>query len=183
MMWQKSIENHYREIWGINAEVCEFSAGPIHELPHGFSVLRFPPHDGRKMWTYATCCMSLPDDNKPIELHIFSPRESDEIVELLVATAHYHRTSTKLDVGHSVNFGKAWVGQSQCEYGLISLPYLDGPKLELLQLGSRSINFYWLIPVSKSEVEFKKKNGLEALEVEFDRSQFDYVNPIREAVI
>jgi Suppressor of fused protein (SUFU) len=183
MMWQEKIEKHYNDVWNVESEVCEFSAGSIHQLPHGFSVLKFPPHIGRDMWTYATSCMSLPEDQKPIELHMFSPHQADEIVELLVATAHYHRTSTKLDVGHSVNFGKPWLDGSKCEYGLISLPYLDGPKLELLQLGSRTLNFYWLIPVNDSEIEFKKKYGLEALEMEFDRSQFDYVNPMRKAVI
>jgi hypothetical protein len=182
-MWQENIENHYHNVWNVKAEVCKFSAGPIHQLPHSFSVLRFPPHGDRKMWTYATSCMSIPEDNKPIELHMFSPIQADEIVELLVVTAHYHRTSTKLDIGYSVNFGQPWLNESKCEYGLISLPYLDGPRLEKLQLGSRVLNFYWLIPVSNSEIEFKKKHGLEALELKFDQSRFDYVNPRREAVI
>jgi Suppressor of fused protein (SUFU) len=183
MMWQEYIKNHYRDFWNTEEEVCKFSSGPIYDLPNGFSVLKFPPHGDRDMWTYATCCMSLPVDEKPIELHFFSAFQADEIAELLVATAHYHRTSAKLDIGHSVNFGRPWLNESKCEYGLISLPYLDGPKLEILKLGSRTLNFYWLIPVSASEVEFKKKNGLEALELEFDRSRFDYLNHRREVVV
>jgi hypothetical protein len=183
VMWQTSIENHYSTVWKTAPELCEFSAGPIGQLPHGFAILRFAPHNGRKMWTYATRCMSLPDDENPVELHMFSPFRTDEMVELLVATAHFHRTSTKLDVGHSVNFGRPWIDGSQCDYGLISLPYLDGPDLEVLSLGSRTVKFYWLIPVTPSEVDFKKRLGLEALEVEFDRSGFDYVNPQRKSVV
>ena len=86
-------------------------------------------------------------------------------------------------MGHSVNFGRPWIDGSQCDYGLISLPYLDGPDLEVLSLGSRTVKFYWLIPVTPSEVDFKKRLGLEALEVEFDRSGLDYVNPQRKSVI
>lgn len=170
-------------IWQTAPEVCKFSAGPIHELPHGFEVLKFPPHGARNMWTYATRCMSVPADEKPVELHMFSPWETDEVVELLVVTAHFHHRSTKLDIGHTVNFGRPWIDQSKCQYGLVSLPYLDGPELEILSIGSRQINFYWLIPITKTEMEFKKEHGLDALETEFDSRGLDYVNPARGGVI
>jgi hypothetical protein len=182
-MWATKIEEHYRNIWRVKGEACKFSAGPIHQLPHGFSVLRFPPHGSRAMWTYATRCMSLPGDKKPIELHMFSPHETDEVVELLVVTAHFHRTSTRLDLGHSVFFGKPWIDQSECQHGLISLPYIDGPNLEKLHSGSRTLNFYWLIPITRSEVEYKMRHGLDALEAEFDRSGFDYAAPQRRSVV
>lgn len=77
------------------------------------------------MWTYATCCMSQPNDPCPLELHLFSSEKSEEPVELLVVTAHYHRTAEKLGLGHSVNFGKPWILNSTCEYGLLSRPYLN----------------------------------------------------------
>jgi len=183
VMWQTAIENHYADAWKAKPSVCEFAAGPIEQLPNGFAVLKFPPRGDRKMWTYATRCMSLPEDHHPLELHIFSPVETDEVVELLFATAHFHRTSTKLDLGHTVNFGRSWIGRSECDHGLISLPYLDGPNLEKLSVGARTLKFYWLIPITASEVNFKKKNGLEALEAEFDKSGFDYVNPQRKSVV
>jgi hypothetical protein len=127
--------------------------------------------------------MSQPVDHRPIELHMFSPREAVEVVELLYVTAHYHRTAAKLNVGHSVNFGRPWMGASKSEYGLVSLPYLDGPSLENLTIGSKELKFYWLIPVTYSEVEFKKQNGLEALERLFDGTRFDYLDPERAAVV
>ena len=105
------------------------------------------------------------------------------MVELLVATAHYHRTAAKLSLGHSVNFGRPWIGTSKSEYGLVSLPYLDGPSLENLKADSKELKFYWLIPVTFSEVEFKKRNGLESLEELFDRAGFDFLNPERSAVV
>jgi Suppressor of fused protein (SUFU) len=180
--WRTNILNHYRTVWGVEPGPCSFSAGPISELPLDFSVIKFSPHGKRQMWTYATCCMSQPVDHRPIELHMFSPWESDEVVELLVVTAHYHRTAAKLDLGHSVNFGRPWMGTAKSEYGLVSLPYLDGPSLENLKTDSKELKFYWLIPVTYSEVEFKKQNGLEALEELFDRTGFDYLNPERSAV-
>lgn len=182
-MWQTTIEDHYRANWKAVPEICEFSAGPIHELPDGFSVLKFRPQDSRNMWTYATRCMSSPADSKAVELHIFCPLESKEVVELLVAVAHFHRTSTKLDIGHTVNFGRPWVSGSESDYGLVSLPYLDGPQLEVLSFGARSVNFYWLIPITSAELSFKKKNGVNALEDEFERSGFSYADPFRKSVV
>lgn len=182
MSWRKTIEDHYRAVWGVEGVPAPLPGGPIHELPGEFSVLALPPRAGRDMWTYATCCMAQPGDARPIELHIFSPRESREVVELLVATAHYHRTGSRLDLGHTVNFGRPWLDDSGCEFGLISLPYLDGPSLENLELEAHLIKFYWLIPVSSSEVDYKKQNGLDALEDRFDRAGFNYLDPGRTSV-
>jgi hypothetical protein len=82
------------------------------------------------MWTYATSGMSRPGDATPLELHLFSPERSEQLVELLMAIAHYHRTGSTLGLGASVNFGRPWLSGSDCSFGLISLPYLDGPALE-----------------------------------------------------
>ena len=176
------ILQHYSACWNGDPTVLQFNVGPFHELPLDFRVLRFAPSERRSMWTYATVCMSQPEDRDALELHIFAPSANDDIVEILVATAHYHRNSKQLGLGHSVNFGKPWWIGSQCSYGLISLPYLDGPMLELLENNDNKVQFLWLIPVTKSEIEFKKISGLEALEKKFDLGQIDYLNPLREAV-
>ena len=60
---------------------------------------------------------------------------------------------------------------------------LDGPLLENLTAGSSVAKFYWLIPISVSEVAFKKQNGVEVLEQRFEDSGFDYLNPQRESVV
>jgi hypothetical protein len=127
--------------------------------------------------------MAQPSDAHPVELHLFSPRSTDSIVELLFAVAHYRRTAARLGVGDSINFGRPWVEDSSCEYGLISLPYLDGPKLEKLTIGVSEIRCLWLIPVTAAEAQFKQRHGLEALEQEFELAGFDYLNPKRRSVV
>jgi hypothetical protein len=181
--WQADIERHYRSNWKATPESSLYAAGPVHQLPPHFTVLRFPPHGDRTMWTYATRGMSLPDDSRPIELHMFSARETQEIDELLFMTAHFHRASAKLGLAHTVNFGKPWVAGSTCEYGLVSLPYMDGPDLEDLVVQGRTIKFYWMIPITQAEREFKVLKGLGALESEFERTSFDYLDPRRRSVV
>ena len=183
MNWQANIERHYRSNWKATPETTSFAAGPVEQLPPGFTVLRFPPHGDRTMWTYATRGMSLPGDPSPIELHVFSARETQEIDELLFMTAHFHRTSAKLGLGHTVDFGRPWVAGSTCGYGLVSLPYLDGPDLEDLVVQDNAIKCYWMIPITRAEREFKVREGLEALEAEFERTSFDYLDPRRGSVV
>ena len=178
------IAAHYRANWGTAGHQIDFVRGPIYQLPPDFGVLEFVPTQRRRMWTYATCCMSQPDDRVPLELHMFSLDRNKEIVEVLVATAHYHGTGETLDLGHTVNFGRSWIEGSKCDFGLVSLPYLDGPKLEKLNVdGEQLAAFYWLVPVTKSEVEFKKHNGVEALEAKLEGAAFNYLDPHRKPVV
>lgn len=68
-------------------------------------------------------------------------------------------------------------------YGLISLPYLDGPRLENHQTKSGLIRFLWLIPITIQERDYKKQNGLEALEQKFEQEHLNYINPYRKSVV
>lgn len=177
------VAKHYERIWGISGRDVGFIGGPLHELADGFKILEFEPHGDRSMWTYATCGMSASEDVPAVEIHVFSPKKSGEPVELLVATAHFHQTGGALDLGHTVNFGKPWIDESTCQYGLISLPYLDGSELENLALrNGKIVRCLWLVPITKAEVEFKKKNGLECLEDRFDKANFNYLDPLRKSV-
>ena len=177
------VKRHYLDCWGASAEAIKFDKGPIHELPAEFRALRFAPSLKRRMWTYATQCMSQPEDAAPLELHIFAPGKDDELVELLVAVAHYHRTGSRLSLGDTVNFGRPWLPGSLCDHGLISLPYLDGPDLEWMTVDRIKTRFLWLLPVTAGEVQFARKSGLEALEMRFQAIGLNYLDPKREPVV
>ena len=182
--WTNFIRNHYEQNWTTDEKVKHWSRGPIQDLPVDFCILEFKPTKTRELWTYATCGMSQPEDEVKVELHLFSKTKDEGLVELLTAITHYHRTSSVLNLNHSVNFGRPWLPNSKCEYGFISLPYLDGPSLEWFSISDEiKIRFLWLIPVMKEEIEFKKQNGIEALENAFEKANFDYANPMRLSVI
>jgi hypothetical protein len=107
-------------------------------------------------------------------------RAADSVIELLTVVAHFHRTGERLGMGHTVNFGRTWLPCATCTHGLLSLPYLDGPRLEWLQ--KPRVRFLWLIPLTADEVAFKKANGLNALEEKLEASGFDYLDPQRASV-
>ena len=179
----ETIRRHYEDCWGAPCNQTQWKLGPTWQMPPGFSILVFPKTERRKMWTYSTCGMSQQSDAIPVELHLFSPSQTEAHVELLTVIAHYHLTGDYLDLAHTVNFGRPWLVGSTCDHGLVSPPYLDGPRLEWLMLGDRKIRFLWLIPITRSEVAFKQKNGLLALEERFETVGFNYLNPLRDSVV
>ena len=129
--------------------------------------------------------MSQPSDAEGLELHLLTRDEDGEratfsILEALTAVAHFHRTGSALGLGHTVNFGSGLLPGATCTHGLISLPYLDGPCLERLE--QPPVRFLWLIPVTLQEVEFKNRNGIDALEERFETARFDYLDPLRASV-
>ena len=180
-----AVIDHCRRHWRAEPAVLRHSHGPVQELPREFRVLEFPPTENRSMWAYATCCMGLTSDYKPIELCLYSPVQEKLHVELLTVVAHYHRTEARLDLGHTVNFGRPWLSNSLCEFGLISLPYLDGPSLECLDVQDPELHVscYWLIPITKMERDFKATHGGAALEERFEGTQFNYLDPHRTSVV
>ncbi len=179
------IQNHYQRVWNSSGVPNYWYKGPIQTLPNDFCVLEFAPTNARDMWTYATCCFWSTLDEHPIELHVFSSKQDGSIVELLTLIAHFHRNESKLDLNHTVNFGRPWQNDSTCDHGLISLPFLDGPVLEDAHIDGHKgiIKCYWLIPVTKKEVEFKKLLGIEHLEEKFEETGLNYLNPHRESVV
>ena len=180
------IAAHYQSIWGAAPSHCNWPDLLLRaqELPQGFSVLRFEPTNASRTWKYATVCMSASGDEEPIELHLVCNRPEDDCAAILTLTAYFHRRTTRLGVGHSVNFGRPWVAKSRCTYGLISLPYLGGTSWESCPLDSgENARCLWMLPITPEEVKFKKDNGLEALEQRFEASGFNYENPWRASVL
>ncbi|MFI0357182.1 suppressor of fused domain protein [Actinomadura sp. 9N407] len=65
----------------------------------------------------------------------------------------------------------------------MSLTYLHGPALERCALpNGHQARFLWLLPVTASEIAFRRTHGTEALEQLFDQAGIDPVDPDRAAV-
>lgn len=179
----KEIISHYEKNWPLdNVYFITLEDGPMKSYNPHFTILVNPPTEKRKMWTYATIGMSDTKKN-PIEIHLFSKKENDDIAELLTIVAYYKLTENKIGLDDTVNFGKPLILNSTCEYGLISLPYLDGPKLENLKTENKEISFYWLIPITKKERDFRWEYGIDKLEELFETKDFNYLNPYRKSLV
>lgn len=181
MNYGDRLRAHLESHWGNPLRAIDWAEGRRHELPESFRVWVFRCRSG--MLAYATIGMSDETDEAAIELFLLVREEDDDrtVAELLFMTAHFHRTSARLGLWHSVNFGKPWLDGSVCTRGFVSLPYLDGPGLE--RPAGMSTRILWLIPVTESEMAFRRELGVEELEQRFERSNFDYADPQRRAVV
>ena len=178
MTEQSSVQAHYESVWGVAARRLQLNRGPIEEVAPGFRVLEFQRSPDTV--AYATCGMST---GVGLELHVLAPdaTQAPAIVEVLTAVAHFHLSSSRLDLNHTVNFGRPIVAGASCSYGLVSLPYLDGPALEW-GVGRR-IRILWLLPITAEECAFKKAAGVEQLEARFESASFNYIDFFRASVV
>jgi hypothetical protein len=177
--FEQCAEAHFVDHWRTVPHPRRLSAGRFYELPSWFRVLEFRRE---RIWCYATVGMSngVPDG---IETFMITPDQNLRAVEFLYSLTHFHLTGARLDLGHTVNFGEElWPG-SNLDHGFLSFPYVEAEGIESFDCGSGRTTVAWLIPITSSEREFKKENGVEALETLFEKNGLDYLNPWRASLV
>ncbi|MGW2015626.1 suppressor of fused domain protein [Streptomyces sp. NPDC001927] len=180
----------------LNAHVRRFFGGltvrPVdHALPDRtrgtdprFRVLEVAPGGPNDPWTYVTagCCRG---DDRGLEFVMTAPVSDPRFADLLAMVVSYHRdpADRPLDLGHSLPIGEPWLPGSACTHLLVSLPYLHGPDLEHCPLpDGTAARFLWLLPVTDSEIAYRREHGTEALERLFDEAAINPVDPHRAPV-
>ena len=178
------IIKHLEKNWESKGFILTEGYGPECKLPSEFRVVEFPPGGKHDFWIYSTAGMSIGNEiERNIELHIFSSRQDRNLIRALASAASFHRNNDSLGLNHTVNIGESWQDNSICDHGFISLPYLDGPDLEIYENSDGHLHNFWLIPITESERDFKLEHGWEKLEELFEEKGFDYINPDRESLI
>lgn len=170
---------HLEEHWGKCSGEQFRIPDPHQKMPVAFRVLEFPPSEAHNFWIYSTLGMSIDMDEDLIELHVFSQKQDTNLVELLTITASFHRNDTPLDLHHSVNIGQPWQDNSSCDHAFLSLPYLDGDKLEIFEFGENHLHNLWLLPITIEERDYKMAHGWNALEELFEAAELNYLDPNR----
>ena len=184
------LEGHVREFFaGHQVQRAEYDLGDGSRgsVP-GLCILQVAPGPRDNCWVYTTAGASLRADQhgNRREFVLTAPARDPRFADLLAMAAFYHCGPQPhyLDVGHSVPIGEPWLPGSACDHFLVSLPYLHGPDLEHCTLRSgQCARFLWLLPVTSSEIAFRRTHGTEALERLFDEAGIDAVDPRRPAVI
>jgi hypothetical protein len=179
------LDHHIRQFFdGHQITETTFDEGPILKIQPDFRVLCIQPGPKLGLWAYISKGIwELGDESSEyMEFMIISPIPSPRCVELLAMSAYYHHTDG-LGLGHTCPIGEPWLDNSTCDHLLISLPYTLSQKLEICQVGEENLHIYWILPITKSEREYKVRNGLEALETEFGEKGLMYWDVHRPSVI
>ncbi|BDD03616.1 suppressor of fused domain protein [Aureibacter tunicatorum] len=144
--YTKALRKHYESFFKTKGVKQYWSQITTNNINSDFYVLEIPPNNMHKMWTYLTVGMSNEkSDINTIELFIFSPEQNKSLVELLTMCASFHQSAEPLNLNHTLSIGRPWLGNSECNFLYISLPYLDEEKLEFFQFKGKTFHCYWLI--------------------------------------
>jgi len=121
-----------------------------------------------------------------MEFMLLAPEQSIRPPQLLRMTAWYHAdpdSSHQLGWGHTLPIGEPWLDNSICDVLLVSKPYTLGPDFEILDIGGTHLHFYWLLPITASERDYRNNHGLDALEDKFEEAGLAYWSPLRPPVV
>ena len=181
-VYLESLREHYLRTWNGPYSLETGTSRRVREISSFFRVMCVESKSD-SLWVFCTVGMSKQTDATPLELHLMAPFYHESLVDLLCMTAHFHRTASSLGLHHTVNFGQSWIHGSSCDYGLISLPYLYGPRLEWHMFEGVKCRCLWLVPITEAEKNYKASNGVDALEEKFEAENFNYLLPSRPSVV
>ncbi|MEV8504610.1 suppressor of fused domain protein [Actinoplanes sp. NPDC051475] len=162
--------------------------GPIESRVPGFRVFRVHPGSTGGWWLYVTsgCWAATQLNGHGLEFLLAAPRDDWQNLESITMNAYYHcgPARQRLDVGHTVPIGRPWLDGSNCDHYLVSLPYLFGPDFEICEWGTGAhLRILWLLPITEAERDFRRTDGLEALESLLEERAIDPVDPGRASVV
>jgi Suppressor of fused protein (SUFU) len=171
-----------------SAEVFGFSEGPTEQRLAGFHELCVSPAHGDRRWMYVSCGAwdAVHIGGHGLEFFLLAPERHQRHARIVAMSAYYHANpdqSYRLDVGHTVPLGEPWLPGSALDHLLVSLPYPYGPEFEICRWDDGHTRILWLLPITKSERDFRAEHGLEALEQHFDDTGLHYWDPQRSPVV
>jgi suppressor of fused protein SUFU len=180
-----AVAEHVRRFFaGRTVERLTWSIGPIEDTNPHFHVLRVAPRAADGLWEYVTIggWAATEDQDHGLEFVLSTADPDPRAVELLAMVVHYHQGGL-LGLGDTCPIGEPWLPGSACDHLLVSLPYPHGPDLQVCHVGDRHVDVLWLLPITRSERDFKSVNGLEALERRFDDAALPYWDSARPSVV
>lgn len=169
-----AIRNYYSELYGEPSREAEFLAPSGKKI----EVLKWGAEaTGEEVSIYATIGASDEDQEISSEFFIGLSPEEDSIVFALAEIAlHGNGTSTMPKSGDSITLSSdVWKNTH-----LTSFLFTEGSEIIAPLDGRESkVCFVQLVPLYSQELEYKKKNGEEALWQMFEEKSVEYWNPCR----
>jgi hypothetical protein len=147
---------------------------PFHTLvTSGMSDLQMNAPEGMEEYKFAELCVLLPESWKIDEISFKDENNYWPIRWLKTIARFPHEYKTWINEGHTIpNGDNAEPFAKNTKLGCILLlpSYMIGEKFFNLKISEeKTINFFYLCPIYKEEMEFKLKNGVNDLLDKFDK--------------
>ena len=163
------------------------SSGLVMNLPE-LAVFEIAPPAGepRVPWLYVTAGASAEpmDDGYGLEFVLCAPVRGPEAAKLVAMVANLHADPRyPVSLGQVLEIGHPWLPGASADRLIVALPAIFDPELEWLSERTRTARFIWLVPITRSEGEFAKQHGLDALQSRLGAAQADVVALGRPSVV
>jgi hypothetical protein len=177
------VRQHLRRFFtGHACKEYVWALGPAQDMLPRLCVAEFAPGPQTGLWVYASVGAWEARQEPRLEFLIAATEQDQRHVELVTMTAWYH-WQRGLGAGHTFPIGEPWLPGSACNFLLVSLPYPFGPELEVCELSDGHLQILWLLPITAAEREYKVREGLDALEQQFDQCALEYWAAARPSVV
>ncbi len=175
-------ERHVRRFFrGHAVEQKRWTPGPGTRALPDLEVLEIGPGPRLNRWTYVTAGASDAGLRR-LEYLAIGDAPRDTYVELLTMVAYY-AIEQRLGLGHTIPIGRPLIEGSVCEHVYLSLPYLFGPKFEVIERAPESRQILWVFPITADEKRLLLDSGLDALEERLESRNVEYWSPYRKSVV
>lgn len=151
-----------------------------------FEVLRLSPDTAGSGWLFFSNGASQVKSRFGVryEFFILSPEDDPIHIETLTMFASFSADpNIEILPAKIVEIGRPWMGSSNLDHLLVSLPYPYGPQLEKCGDGESAVRVLWLLPIAASEAKFAREHGVESLERKFEEQRINYMAVSRPSVI
>jgi len=182
---QRALEAHVASWFPHEWEEFSWQDGSIASRFPEFRVAR-----GRaspeSSWCYVTlgAWQATRDDHHALEFFLLSPRPTAYHVETLAElTLQCADADPKPGLGAVIDTGRPWIEDGVADHFFVTLPYPFGPEFEDVLLDDLHVRILWLLPITKTEADFLRREGIDAFEELAESSGVEFADPRRPSLV
>src|SRR5215470_8852117 len=169
------------------ARVALGPGGMVVNLPElAIWELAPPAEEPGIPWVYVSSGASAEpmDDGFGLEFVLCAPAAEPLAAKLVAMVANLHADPRyPMSLGQVLEIGHPWLPGASADHLIVALPTIFDPELEWLSGRARTARFIWLVPITRSEAEFAKQHGLDALQSRLGAAQADLAALARASVV
>ena len=175
---------HLREAFpGADLEVVRHDDGLVRNLAD-LALVRVAGRGGVFVYASAGASVEPMEEGYGLEFFLVSREPDEQASRLLAMVAQLHADPRyPLSLGQVIDIGHPWLPGASCDHLLVCLPGPFGDDFEWLSTRERTVRFVWLLPITRSEAELARSQGLSPLQEKLGAAGVDVAERSREPVV
>ena len=137
-------------------------------------------------WLYVSSGASAEpmDDGFGLEFALLASDADPLAAKLVAMVANLHADPRyPMSLGQVLEIGHPWLPGASADHLIVALPTTFGPEFEWLSDRERTVRFIWLVPITKSEADFARRHGLDALQEKLGAARLDVSARVRGSAV